>query len=411
MKSTSSGVRRENWPHPRGCSRGAEDQADFTGRRCRPVLPISNGFMKMRVLQVINGEFFSGAERVQDVLALRLPDYGVEPGFACIKPDKFPSRRTSTVPLYETPMKSKFDLAPARAIARIVRQEKYALIHTHSPRAALVGRVASWLAGVPMVHHVHSPTSRDTESAMRNRLNSLMERASLTGVARLIPVSRSLHGYLRGQGWPETRISTVPNGVPTPGPLPEREAPAGEWVIGCMALYRPRKGVEVLIEALAMLRRAGRKARLRAVGPFETPEYEASIRALAQRLEVTDSIDWTGFTSNVNAEFAKMDVFVLPSLFGEGMPMVILEAMAVGVPVVASDVEGIPEVLEHGRSGLVVPPNDPGALADEIGRLMEAGYNWMALRKKAYERQADGFSDRSMAKGVAAAYAKVLGHE
>ena len=67
---------------------------------------------KIKVMHVINGEFFSGAERVQDVLALRLPDYGYEVGFACVKPEKFSSCRNSTVPVFETPMKSKFDLVP-----------------------------------------------------------------------------------------------------------------------------------------------------------------------------------------------------------------------------------------------------------------------------------------------------------
>lgn len=365
---------------------------------------------KVKVMHVINGEFFSGAERVQDVLALRLPDYGYEVGFSCVKPAKFSTCRNSTVSLFEMPMQSKFDLAPAWEIARIVKQDGYALLHTHTPRAALVGRVAAWLAGVPLVHHVHSPTARDTESTWRNRKNAIMERLSLIGVAQLIPVSKSLETYLKKQGWSQVRITMVANGVVTPGFLPDRLAPSSEWIIGSVALFRPRKGMEVLIQALANLRQMGQAVRLRAVGPFETIEYEKTIKEMAVRLGVADAIDWIGFAQDVNTEFFKMDVLVLPSLFGEGMPMVILEAMATGVPVVASDVEGIPEVLEHGRTGLVTPAGDAGRLAAALADLINNKYDWCAIREDAYRLQVENFSDRSMAEGVAKVYERVLDH-
>ena len=363
---------------------------------------------KIKALHIINGEFFSGAERVQDVLALRLPDYGYEVGFACVKQAKFSAYRNSTVPLFDMPMKSKFDLAPAWKIAHIVKQNGYSLLHTHTPRAVLVGRIAAWLAGVPLVHHVHSPTTRDTESIWRNRKNAIIERLSLIGVAQLIPVSKSLESYLKKQGWSSTKITMVANGVVTPGYLPDRPTPKSEWTIGSVALFRPRKGVEVLIQALSNLRQMGEVVRLRAVGPFETVEYEETIKEMAARLGVADMIDWIGFAQNVNAEFAKMDVLVLPSLFGEGMPMVILEAMAMGVPVVASDVEGIPEVLQHAHTGLVVPAGDAPQLASALFDLINNKYNWAAMRADAYSLQVKSFSDHSMAAGVARVYNRIL---
>lgn len=369
---------------------------------------MSKNYENTKIMHVINGEFFSGAERVQDILAMRLPDFGYEMGFACIKPGKFSACRNSTVPIFETFMKSKFDLVPAWEIARIVKQGNYSLLHTHTPRAALIGRVAAWLSGVPLVHHVHSPTTRDTESVWRNRMNSLIEQLSLVGVSRLIPVSKSLEFYLKKHGWSEKRIAMVANGVVTPDALPVRDAPGPEWVIGSVALFRPRKGMEVLIQALASLRQSGRPVRLRAVGPFETVEYEKIIKEMADRLGVGDMIDWVGFAQNVNAEFTKMDILVLPSLFGEGMPMVILEAMATGVPVVASDVEGIPEVLGHGKSGLVVPAGDVKQLADVIAELIDNKYDWRAMREDAYQLQTANFSDYSMAKGVARVYDVIL---
>ena len=119
-------------------------------------------------------------------------------------------------------------------------------------------------------------------------------------------------------------------------------------------------------------------------------------------------IDWIGFVQKIELEFHKMDVMTLPSLFGEGMPMVILEAMATGVPVVASNVEGIPEVLEHGQTGLVVPAGDAQQLAKVIAELMDGKYKWASMREKAYQLQVANFSDRSMAKAVAGVYDAIL---
>jgi phosphatidyl-myo-inositol alpha-mannosyltransferase len=363
----------------------------------------------VKVLHVITGELYAGAERVQDLLALGLREHGIEVGFACLKPDKFPSRRMAKdAPLHLVPMRNRWDLRRAFDVARIVRSEGYAAIHTHTPRSAMIGRLASVLAGVPMLHHVHSPTVRDSAHALRNRINAGVERLSLLGVSRLIPVSRSLADQLAASGFDPARIRLVPNGVPTPGPLVDKPAPASDWTIGCVALFRPRKGVEVLLDALRTLRSQGHRVRLRAVGPFETEAYEEALRRHVRRLELDDAVDWVGFTPDVDAEFAKMDTLILPSLYGEGMPMVVLEAMAAGVPVVATAVEGVPEVIENGVSGVVVAPGDPSSLATAVGELLGDTPDWQALRRSAYRRQSEHFSARSMSAAVARVYEEVV---
>lgn len=363
----------------------------------------------MKVLHVINGESYAGAERVQDLLALRLPDHGFEVAFACIKPGVFAERRAARSAALETiAMRGRFDLTPALALARWIRRDRMTLVHTHTPRSALIGRVASLLAGVPMVHHVHSPTSRDTENRVKNLLNVATERAALARVSRLIPVSASLRDQLLERGISRERIRLVPNGVPTPGPLPQRSSPGPVWTLGCVALFRPRKGLEVLIDAMASLRASGSDVRLRAVGAFEGEDYRKAIERRVHAQQLGDAITWVGFTSDVNGELARMDALVLPSLFGEGMPMVVLEAMATGVPVVATRVEGTPEVIEHGSSGLLVPPGDAVALAATLRHLMDGRVDWSSLRRMAYEHQATRFSDHVMAAGVAAVYRELL---
>jgi glycosyltransferase involved in cell wall biosynthesis len=363
----------------------------------------------VRVLHVINGEHYAGAERVQDLLAATLPDVGFEAIFAAVKPDQFGLRRTcKTAPLYETPMRSNFDLRPARALAEIVRRERCSLIHTHTVRAALVGRLAAWKTGVPMVHHLHSPTTAETTRRLRNLFNATVERLSTFRVAGAIAVSSSLARYGAEHGIPASRIMVVHNGVPKYPDFAERATPRGTWTLGCMALFRPRKGLESLIDALARLREAGEDVRLRAVGKFETPDYEREIHARVERLGVGERIEWRGFQSDVAAEFAAMDLFVLPSLFGEGLPMVLLEAMSFGVPVVATRVEGVPEAVRDGLDGLIIEPGDPAELTAAATRFIRGDVDWQAFRAAARRRQVEHFSDRSMAATTAEVYRRVL---
>ncbi len=361
------------------------------------------------VLHLINGEHYAGAERVQDLLALRLPETGFEVGFACLKPGRFAvTCRAVETPLFETPMHGRLDLRPVRRIARITRGAGYRLIHAHTPRALWIGRLAARAAGVPLVYHLHSPAARDSTRRLRNWSTALVERLSLAGVARVIAVSESLAEEARRWHAARGRVRVVPNGVPVVEDLAPRRRPEGRWTLGTVALFRPRKGIEILLEALAILDRRDLSVRLRAVGPFESAEYEKSLREKARELGVTGIVEWTGMVEDVAAQMARMDLLVLPSLFGEGMPMVVLEAMAAGVPVVATSVEGTAEAIRPGQDGLLVPPGDPRELARAIARLIHGEVDWEALRRSALARQADRFSDRAMARGVAQVYREVF---
>ena len=359
---------------------------------------------RLSVLHVINGEHYSGAERVQDLLADRLPECGCDVAFACVKPDRFPAARESqATPLFRIPMAGRADLFAARRLVRLVKQHGFELLHAHTPRSAIVARLASSWAGIPLVYHVHSPTSRDTTKPLRNWLNNQVERFSLRGASRLITVSHSLSKHMQDQGYAADRISVVPNGVPCRQPA-DRQAPSGTWTVGTVALFRPRKGTEVLLEALASLHHRGIPVRLRAVGPFESTPYENQLKQRAEQLQIRSLVDWTGFRDDVDEQLAKMDLFALPSLFGEGLPMVVLEAMAAGVPVIGTDVEGVPEAILHGRDGLIARPGDPEDLARCLLEVIQGVHGWRTLRQNALARQRERFSDESMARGVAAAY-------
>lgn len=362
-----------------------------------------------RVLHLINGEFYAGAERVQDLLALQLGRHGFEVEFACLKDGIFAEKRLAKhATLHAVPMKSRVDVSLCHRLTRLVRAGNIRLLHTHTPRTALIGNVVSLITRVPMIHHVHSPAERDTESGFRNIRNSVAEKISLHGACRLIAVSASLERHLRERGLPAARIRLVPNGVPVDGCRRRSLAEGGELTLGMVALFRPRKGVEVLLDAMSQLRAAGAPVRLHAVGPFEAPAYERSVVDLTRNLGLQDVVTWAGFRSDISAEFSRMHVFVLPSLFGEGMPMVVLEAMAAGLPVVSTRIEGISEIVRHGQDGLLVEAGDSHALAGALLGFARREVGAGRLGDSGRQRQRENFSDISMAAGVANIYREVL---
>lgn len=372
----------------------------------------------IRVLHVVNGEHFSGAERVQSHLGRCLPQYKVITDFACVKPGRFADMLDERCQLrpgeswgqgHRIAMRGRLDLFAAKRLAHIVGQGGYRLMHAHTPRTAMVTSLASKLTGVPWVYHVHSPAARDCDKMLSNRINAWIERRSLSNCSQLICVSNSLREDLISQGFSADKITVVHNGVPAIRPQRDhRPVVGGSWTIGMIALMRNRKGLEVVLDALSDVRRRGLDVTLRCIGPFETNAYRQKIDQQISELEIGPHIDWVGFTDDVPEELVRLDAMVLPSLFGEGLPMVVLEAMAAAVPVIATSVEGTPEAITHGVEGLLAKPRDAVSLADEIEALVTGRHDWETMSEAAASRHGENFSDAAMAKKIAKVYRKVL---
>lgn len=361
------------------------------------------------VLHLINGEHYSGAERVQDLLAAGLPAAGFEVSFVALKPGAFGHcRAEQRAPLHEFPMQRRCDVRVVRRIARLVRNDGHCLIHAHTPRSLLVGRLVSLRTRRPLVYHVHSPAVRDSTLPWRNRMNQWIERLCLLAGGHVITVSSSLARHMNTQGIRASRISIVPNGVPAPTVRRDSTPPKPPWRVAMVALFRPRKGLEVLLEALSQVRSKGHDAKLLAIGPFEDDEYEREIKRQADRLQLSSAIEWTGFCDDVPGYLANSDLLALPSLFGEGLPMVVLESLAAGVPVVATRVEGVPEAVDDGVQGLLANPGDAHDLARCLETIMGGRVPWTQLHANAQSHHATRFSDAIMVRRVASVYRHVL---
>lgn len=365
--------------------------------------------MPIKILHLINGEYYAGAERVQDLLAMNLPAHGYEVSFACLKPGIFPeAREYKNAPLFCLAMRSAFDLRLVRDLIQLIRKERFALVHTHYTRSNLLGGMASVVTKVPLVQHIHGVIGFDSGTIIKKYLNILVERLAMIQARKIIVVSNHLRSTITAQALLRNKLRVIHNGVPVNPHLAERLVNMDNPIIGTVAFWRPGKGLEQLLHATQRLAEAGQPFSLHIVGGFITDHYEATIKEMAKRLTLSDHIHWIGPTQKVHECLLKMDLFVLPSL-SEGLPMVILEAMAAGVPVVATDVGGISEAVRPGIDGLLVSAGDHDALANAILSLLRNTRLWADCRKSAHQRQTALFSDKHMTSEVAQTYSRLLG--
>ncbi|MEM8734201.1 MAG: glycosyltransferase family 4 protein [Planctomycetota bacterium] len=364
------------------------------------------------VMHVINGEHFAGAERVQQHLGKHLGRAGFDPIFACMKPGVFPELCDLRAhQILTAPMRNRLDFRVIHRISQEIQEQGVEILHAHTPRTAMITSILARREQLPWVYHVHSPAARNTTRGFFNRANTLVERFAIRSCNRLITVSRSLRREMLRLGVPRSRLSVVPNGVPATEPIePVTRLDQDAWNIGMIALMRPRKGVEVALQSMQVLdsmQKAG-NIKMQFIGSFETNEYEQEIRLLEDQLCVGSRVHWQGFVRDVPSAIRKLDALILPSLFGEGMPMVVLEALSAGVPVIATNVEGTPEVIRHGHEGLIAEPGNAESLARCIVEMTSCRNRWAVYSQNAVERHRASFSDTIMTERVAQVYRKLL---
>ncbi len=279
--------------------------------------------------------------------------------------------RQAGIEVVDLDMRSKADLAVVWRLWRLLRQFRPHSLHTHMFHASLLGRVAGRLAGVP--HIVGSEHTMGQEGRLRRLVNRLT--SPLTD--RVIAVSESVGRFAReviriAPG----KVVVIPNGIEPEtcrSSLSPEQArrrfglPEKALVVGTVGGLRRVKGTDLLLRAFARLRAGSPQARLLIVG--DGPEWER-LHALAEALGIREVTTFTGTLAGVADPLAAMTVFVLPSHW-EGFGLAVVEAMAAGRPVVVTQVGSLPEVVGEGKCGLLVPPNDPEAMAAAIAQLLD----------------------------------------
>lgn len=373
-----------------------------------------------RVLHLINGEYFGGTARVLVnylTAGARQADVLVAVHF---KGELLDRLHELTIPTEVLAMRGRLDLTVARDVARLAHRVGADLVHTHQLRNTLLARLASFVGSPPVVTHIHSPAFRESTHAWRNMATGALDRALAMRTRRFIAVSHSLAAELQRLGVAAERIRVVPNGIPLPVAASraardalheEFNVPPDVPIVGMVAVFRPRKGAELLIQAAAQVLGQGAPIHLLMVGEAfrsEGRDYGAELRALANSGGLGEHATFTGFRRDTDRLIAGLDLFVLPSRFGEGLPMVLLEAMGAGVPVVTTPVEGIAEVVTDGENGILVAPDDARGLATAIGRALADLAASNRLGEAGRQTVQEGYTSDSMARGIESVYREIL---
>lgn len=306
------------------------------------------------------------------------------------------------------------DLAAVTELYRLFRRVRPDIVHTHNPKPGIYGRLAARAAGVPFVVNTqHGLYAQDHDSRARRWPVYALERMAATcSHVELVQSCDDLRALAR-LGVPRSKLRLLGNGVDLarfrPPSATARAAVRAELnmddeqvVVGAVGRLVHEKGYADLFAAIRHLRAHLPHLVVVVVGPFDRdkgdPLTEADIAAAESA-----GVRFLGLRDDVDRLYAAFDIYVLPS-HREGFPRSAMEAAACGLPIVATDIRGCREVVEHGSTGLLVSPRDPDALAAAIEKLAADPGTRAAMSKAAIAKAAREFDQADVIRITAEAY-------
>jgi hypothetical protein len=295
-------------------------------------------------------------------------------------------------------------------LARIRRRWPYDLIHAHMlvPDGWAAAKVGGAL-GVPVLATAHRADVLDVPA--RGGAQRAQVADAVGSIDQIVAVSRAMRAACEGLATPRRPVAVVPNGADTRvfHPRDRAEArrrlglPVDERVVAFVGVLTPRKGIDTLVEAMGLLARRPAGAPLLTVAGIG--ELREALEARAGELGIAERIRFVGKVAHDEVPWwmAAGDVFCLPSL-SEGLPTVVCEAMACGRAVVATAVDGTPEIVDDGATGLLVPPREAPALADALERVLDDPATRARFEEEALRRAVTTYTWEANARAHVALY-------
>jgi len=293
----------------------------------------------------------------------------------------------------------------------LMRQEKYDIVHTHNSKAGFIGRLAAKIAGVPIiVHTIHGFAFHEYERSPRRILFICLERFAAKFTDKLITISEPLRqwGLDLGIGKPE-RYVTIYSGIEIDKfqvkiDIEEKRRQFGikstDLVVGVVSKLWEGKGHKCILQAARNVITKVPNVKFMFVGEGYLRE---ELEALTQQLGLNNHVIFSGFRTDLPELTSTFDIAILASFF-EGLGRVLLEAMVLGKPVIATKVGGIVDVVDDGKTGILVPPNDSNALAGAIVRLLSDDDLRKKMGKAGKEKIDAKFSAQTMVSQIEKVY-------
>lgn len=290
-------------------------------------------------------------------------------------------------------------------LRRFINQHEIDLVHSHSPGSLFDSVVACRLSG--RAKHVHTFHFGNYPNTSKKRL--LLEKLFSRGVDELVAVGLEQRRVIsRVFGLPAERLTVVWNGISVPELTKATQNGRRKLILASLSTLSEQKGLAYLLDTVAILSRNRRDFELKIVG--EGP-LRAALTAKARALGLDDVVKFEGWIPDAaNVVLPSIDIFVQSSLW-EAMSMVVLEAMAAGKPVVATDVGDNRHVIKSGVNGIIVPTKSPERMADELSNLMNDSQLRFRLGDSARASVIEKCSVNVMASEYRRIYLDVLGHD
>jgi glycosyltransferase involved in cell wall biosynthesis len=307
------------------------------------------------------------------------------------------------------------DLCALWALYQFLKRNRYAIVHTHSSKAGLLGRIAARLAHVPIV--VHTPHGHVFHSYFNRFLTKLfivLERWVASWTDAIITLTeRGKQEHVRFKIAPAQRFEVIPSGIDmhlfrfcVEGRNRIRAQyglSEGCLVLGTVARLTAIKGVDVLMAAFIKLKEVCPHAKLMLIGDGEDLE---SLKQQAESAAVLDEVMFVGWQDHIQAYLSALDVFILASL-NEGMGRAVLEAMAAQRPVIATRTGGVPELIDDGTTGLLVEPGDVLSLTVAMQRICRDAQLRESLARLGYQQITDRWSLDGMVHSIDQLYQRL----
>lgn len=260
------------------------------------------------------------------------------------------------------------DIEAVNDVRKLLDKIKPDLIHAHSSKAGIVSRLAGRLRGIPVIYTVHGWAFAKGARAPRRIIAWASEAALSPMASKVICVTSRDENYARTRG-----VLRNGNGLTILHGLSDNAAPLANPThdpprLIMVARFSPQKDFITLINALPQLKARGLKFHVDFAGSGIEMHR---VQKLAEHLNVSEYISFLGDRNDVAELLGQSQIFVLSTHY-EGLPISILEAMRAGLPIVATNVDGVPEAVREGENGLLVPRSDPAALADALAKLIES---------------------------------------
>lgn len=314
----------------------------------------------------------------------------------------------------------RHDLQALPELTRLLRRLRPDIVHTHNPKPGLYGRIAARAARVPVVvNTVHGLYAAPEDPLARKALVYSLERIAATcSQFELVQNAEDLE-VLRRLHVPDKRLVLLGNGVDLRRFQPSREpSDAGQArkdlgvapdavVIGTVGRLVWQKGLRELFAAAAILRRSHPEVVFVVIGPEDLAKGDALTAADIRQARDIGNVVFAGHRDDIDRLYHGLDLYVLPS-YREGFPRSAMEAAACGLPVVATDIRGCRQVVDHGATGLLVPVRDGPALADALASLAGDPARRRAMGLAARKKAEAEFDDQEVIRRTLAAYEEAI---